>query len=195
MTVILKANKTPAHYGVASVPYEEGVADTWHCECNTQVVDMYKRVIVDLFRLGLDRNAPTFMGVSAGVLSIMALFFEFVEKETQFGLLMPSVFLVSGAWHPVVHPGFAASLRRFERGQVRCYVLNHALDRQCSWVEQRSYWERVQAEAQSAVRIVCLDNDGPSSCEMFSVDHHDLAGRLAASPNFWDVVMGQCPTG
>ena len=60
VTVIVEATKKPTHYGVASVPYEEGVADTWHCECNTQVVDMYKRVIVDLFRLGLDNNAPTF---------------------------------------------------------------------------------------------------------------------------------------
>ena len=138
VTVILKANKTPVHYGVASVPYKRGIAATWQSECNTQVVEMYKRVIVDLFSLGLDKTAPTFLGVSAGVLSIMASFSEIVENAPKWGLVMPNVFLVSGAWHPVEHPRFAASLKRFEREQARCYVLNHVSDAQCSWKEQQS---------------------------------------------------------
>ena len=32
VTVILKAKKTPVHYGVASVPYTRGIAATWQSE-------------------------------------------------------------------------------------------------------------------------------------------------------------------
>ena len=59
VTVILNANRTPVRYGVASVPYKRGIAATWQSECNTQVVEMYKRVIVDLFSLGLDKTRCT----------------------------------------------------------------------------------------------------------------------------------------
>ena len=54
VTVILHARNTPVHYGVASVPYRRGIAATWQSERNTQVVEMYKRVIVDLFSLGIN---------------------------------------------------------------------------------------------------------------------------------------------
>ena len=47
--LVLMPKKDPLHYSIVDKPYERGVASTWFAEWNTEVVDMYKCVVSDLW--------------------------------------------------------------------------------------------------------------------------------------------------
>ena len=61
VVVILLARKTPQHYSIVNVPYEQGKSKTWYDDWDTRVVDFYKSVVRDLFSLNVSSMMPIYL--------------------------------------------------------------------------------------------------------------------------------------
>jgi len=107
--IVLVPKKDPLHYSIVDEPYERGVASTWFAEWNTEVVDMYKCVVSDLWSLGVSNASPVSFGVSAGVLSTMVLLTSMLE-DTSVHFSSPIGVFIAGAWHPKAHYRFGKAV-------------------------------------------------------------------------------------
>ena len=195
VVLILLARKDPQYYSIVNVPYEHGKCASWYADWDTRLVDFYKTVVKDLFSLKVSSKMPIFFGVSAGVLGAMVLLTSLM-KDTDVHMSKPIAVFVAGAWHPRAHPEFLAAVRSqgCAGAHPQIFVVNHEKDRLCSWWEQKDFWYDFKEKYWNLLLVV-LKYNGTAAADLFDPNYHDSGSRIAASMNFWVMLLESPLTG
>ena len=181
LLILLPKTENSSHHSIVNVPYKQVIAN---------VVTVYKVLVTELFALGVSSYSSVFLGVSAGVLSTMVLLTSLMtDKAVQ--MQDPIAVFIAGAWHPRAHPQFRKAILSLDlRDRPQVFVINHTKDYFCTWPEQDAFWHELKSAYQSLILVV-LDYQGSAAAELFDKNYHALGGRLAASTQFWNWLLGE----
>ena len=171
------------HYSICNCPYITGQSATWRADVDLDAIATYVEVLKDLQTCCTACKTLSFLGISAGVLSTMALANATISDDT-LALKPRQVFLVAGAWHPKVHTAFLDSIAR---SRLQVLVLNHEHDCYCAWSDQRMFWCSIKS---CDVHIALHIDTDPF---VYDSHYHDMHYYLLSQEAFWQACCGDSP--
>ena len=125
-----------SHYGCRACRFISGHEETWTVPTASEPYQVFWRLVHFLTERGLSKDV-SFIGVSAGVDTVLSLVSEQTDLARGGGLRIQQVVLIAGVYHPTVFPAAWQVLQRENAGVL---VHHHEKDKLCPWGPAKQFW-------------------------------------------------------